>query len=54
MIKYRSRLRILLITFIPRLALLLVIMLLPREADRFSVDHFLETRTTNIERETDR
>ena len=31
---------------IPRLALLLVIMILPREADRFSVDHFLDTRTT--------
>lgn len=35
---------------IPRLALLLVIMLLPREADRFSVDHFLELRTANVER----
>jgi uncharacterized membrane protein YphA (DoxX/SURF4 family) len=34
---------------IPRLALLLLIMLLPREADRFSVDHFLETRTANVE-----
>src|SRR4051812_1968664 len=35
---------------IPRLALLLLIMLLPREADRFSVDHFLESRTANVER----
>jgi len=34
---------------IPRLALLLLILLLPREADRFSVDHFLETRTANVE-----
>jgi len=39
---------------IPRLALLLVIMLLPREADRFSVDHFLEIRTAGVERETNR
>ena len=37
---------------IPRLALLLVIMLLPREADRFSVDHFLEVRSANVERES--
>ena len=37
---------------IPRLALLLVIMLLPREADRFSVDHFLEARSANVERES--
>jgi len=34
---------------IPRLALLLLILLLPREADRFSVDHFLETRMANVE-----
>jgi uncharacterized membrane protein YphA (DoxX/SURF4 family) len=34
---------------IPRLALLLLILLLPREADRFSIDHFLETRTANVE-----
>jgi len=39
---------------IPRLALLLVIMLPPREADRFSVDHFLEIRTAGVERETNR
>jgi uncharacterized membrane protein YphA (DoxX/SURF4 family) len=39
---------------IPRLALLLVIMLLPREADRFSVDYFLDTRTANAERPSDR
>jgi len=37
---------------IPRLALLLFIMLLPREADRFSVDHFLETRTSSVERDS--
>jgi len=34
---------------IPRLALLLLILLLPREADRFSIDHFLETRMANVE-----
>jgi uncharacterized membrane protein YphA (DoxX/SURF4 family) len=38
---------------IPRLALLLVILLLPREADRFSVDHFLETRTAIVEKGSD-
>ncbi len=35
---------------IPRLALLLFILLLPRDADRFSIDHFLRnpaTATTN-------
>ena len=35
---------------IPRLALLLFVLLLPREADRFSIDHFLRnpaTATTN-------
>ena len=36
-----------------RLALLLVILLLPREADRFSVDHFLEARTAIVERGSD-
>jgi len=35
---------------IPRLALLLFIMLLPHEADRFSVDHFLESRQARTER----
>jgi len=35
---------------IPRLALLLFILLLPREADRFSIDHFIETRTAAVER----
>ena len=35
---------------IPRLALLLFILLLPREADRFSIDHFIETRTPKVER----
>src|SRR5438477_8466754 len=34
---------------IPRLALLLLILLLPRGADRFSIDHFLEMRTANVE-----
>ena len=33
---------------IPRLALLLFILLLPREADRFSIDHFIETRTATV------
>jgi len=35
---------------IPRLALLLFILLLPREADRFSIDHFIETRAATVER----
>jgi len=35
---------------IPRLALLLFILLLPREADRFSIDHFIETRAAAVER----
>ena len=35
---------------IPRLALLLFILLLPREADRFSIDHFVETRAATGER----
>jgi len=35
---------------IPRLALLLFIMVLPHEADRFSVDHFLESRQTQTKR----
>jgi uncharacterized membrane protein YphA (DoxX/SURF4 family) len=34
---------------IPRLALLLFIMLIPREADRFSIDRFLESRQSNAE-----
>jgi len=35
---------------IPRLALLLFIMLLPRDADRFSVDHFIESRRVSADR----
>jgi len=35
---------------IPRLALLLFILLLPREADRSSIDHFIETRAATVER----
>ena len=40
---------------IPRLALLLFVLLLPREADRFSLDHFLggriKTQNTELESE---
>ena len=35
---------------IPRLALLLFILLLPRDADRFSIDRFIETRAATVER----
>jgi uncharacterized membrane protein YphA (DoxX/SURF4 family) len=33
---------------IPRLGLLLLVLLLPREADRFSIDHFLKNRRNNL------
>jgi uncharacterized membrane protein YphA (DoxX/SURF4 family) len=33
---------------IPRLALLLFVLAMPRDADRFSVDHFLQTRHRKV------